>query len=121
MGLLDSALRSVSKTILDTFGTAVTVTQVVQSAYDPEDGNWTETTTAVSCNGRLDEYMAYEVGGDIRATDQKLTVPAIDLTFTPGVGDRVTVGSNTYGVVSVKETLATDSAAIYELAIRLDE
>ena len=121
MGLLDGALRAVSKTVLDTFGTSVTVTRVVRSAYDPEDGDWTETTTAVTLNGRLDEHMVYELTDEIRATDQKLTVPAIDLSFVPGVADRVTIGSDTYGVVNVKQTLATDSAAIYELAIRLDE
>ena len=121
MGILDGPLRAVSKTILDTFGTSLTVTQVVESSYDPEDGNWTETTTSVTVYGRLDEHMAHELTDDIRATDQKLTVPAIDMTFEPSVNDRVTVGSDVYSVVNVRKTLATDSAAIYELAIRLDQ
>lgn len=120
MGILDGPLRALSKTVLDTFGTSVTVTQVTEGVYDPEDGNWAETTTAVTVNGRLDEYLAHELVGEIRATDQKLTLPSKDLTFTPAVGDRVTVGSSVYGVVNVNETLATDSAAIHVLAIRLD-
>lgn len=121
MGILDGPLRAVSKTILDTFGTACTVTRVVVGTYDPEDGSWASTTTAVAVNGRLDDHLAHELTGDIRATDQKLTVPAIDLSFEPGVGDRVTIGSDVYGVVNVRTVLATDSAAIYALAIRLDE
>ena len=121
MGLLDGALRAVSKTVLDTFGTAVTVTQTTPGTYDPEDGDWAVTSTSAAVNGRLDEHKAHEVTGEIRATDQRLTVPAIDLSFEPGVGDTVTVGTAVYGVVNVSKTLATDSAAIYELAIRLDE
>ena len=120
MGLLDGPLRAVSKTILDTFGTSLTVTQTTPGVYDPEDGNWAVTTTAVTVNGRLDDHKAHELTDEIRATDQKLTLPAIDLSFEPGVGDTVTVGAAVYGVVNVSKTLATDSAAIFELAIRLD-
>lgn len=121
MGLLDGPLRAVSKTILDTFGTSVTLTRVVPGTYDPEDGDWAATTTTTTVNGRLDDHMAHELTGEIRATDQKLTIPAIDVTTEPKIGDRVTVGTDIYGVVNVRTILATDSAAIYALAIRLDE
>lgn len=118
MGVLDSPLRSVAKTILETFGTSITFTRTTQGDYSITSGSRAETLATTSTYGRLDDYRAYELRDGIRATDQKLTVPAKDLSFTPNVDDRVTVGSDEYGVIDVGRELATDQAVIYVCQIR---
>ena len=118
MGVLDSPLRSVAKTVLQTFGQAVTFTRTTPGDYSITSGTRAEVTATTSTYGRLDDYTAYEIRDGVRATDQKLTVPAIDLTFVPNTDDRVTVGSDEYGVIKARRTIATDQAAIYVCQIR---
>ena len=118
MGVLDTPLRSVAKTILQTFGQSVTFTRVTPGDYSITSGTRAETTATTSTYGRLDDYKAYELRDGVRATDQKLTVPAIDLSFVPGVDDRVTVGSDEYGVIEVRRDIATELVAIYVCQIR---
>lgn len=118
MGVLDSPLRSVAKTILQTFGTAVTFTRVTPGDYSITSGSGAETTATTSTYGRLDNYRAFELNNGVRATDQKLTIPAIDLSFTPNQDDRVTIGTDEYELVDVGREIATDQAAIFVCQIR---
>ena len=118
MGLLDGPLRGVAKTLLQTFGTAVTFTRVTPGTYSITAGSKAETTATTSTYGRLDNYRAFELSDNVRVTDQKLTIPAIDLSFTPNQDDRVTIGSDEYEVVDVGREIATDQAAIFVCQIR---
>jgi hypothetical protein len=126
--ILDAPLRAVSKTLLDTFGTAGTITRVtVDTDYKPKRGTQSETLTTTSVNGVLENYRAIdpsvfaESARPVRTTDQKYTVPATDLSFTPDVDDRVTIGSDNYRIVNVRQVMSGDQAALVVLQLRRDE
>ena len=88
--------------------------------YNVKAGTQAETTADTTVNGVVSAFRHYEQGVEIRATDRKWLVPATDVSFTPDVDDRVTIGSTLYRIVRVREVQATDQAAVYELALRYD-
>ena len=120
MGLLDAPLRDVAKTLMDTFGTSVTVTIVSQGGYDAEAGvQPDESTTATALKGYLGTYNIKQVDGkSIKMGDRPLYVAAKDLATAPEPDDRVIVGSDTYRVVSPAQIQATDEVALYVLQLR---
>jgi hypothetical protein len=119
MGTLDG-LRSTAKSLMDVFGTSVTVTRVTPGTYKPLTGQQAETTTATTLNAVVDMYRSFELSDQIRAADRKLLVAASDVTFLPDVDDRVTISGDAYRIMSVNVMQGTDQAVVYELQIRHD-
>jgi len=118
MGVLDGPLRAVSKTVIDTFGTAGTLTHRTEGAYNVTTGTSTPTTSTTAVNGTLSDYSANERGDGIRATDLKFTIPAASVTTAPDPDDTVTIDGTVYQVVDVRPTYSGDQVAIYELQLR---
>ena len=119
MGTLDG-LRTVAKSLMSAFGTSVTITRVTPAKYNVGSGTQAETTTTTTLNAVVDSYSAAELRDGIRHTDRKLLVAASDVTFLPDVDDRVTIGSDTYRIMSVNVVQGTDQAVVYEVQIRYD-
>jgi hypothetical protein len=126
MGTLDG-LRGTAKSIIDTFGTSVTITRVTPDDnarghpnYNVLAGTQAETTSDTTVKGVVDLFRSHEVGDGIRTSDRTLLVAASAISYAPDVDDRVTIGSDTYRIVRNNVIQATDQAAVYELAIRYD-
>lgn len=118
MGVLDF-LTGVSETLLDTYGTDVKIVRTTRT-YDPLTGRVSDSNDAeVTVKGRPDVFEASEVDGEVvRSGDVRITVAGDALSNDPAVGDRVEVDSDTYELVRIVRTLATDDVAIYELHCR---
>ena len=115
---LDTALRKVSKTILDGFGTSVTYRRVITGEYNTTTGAPVRTEVDKTIKGRLSEYTAREFNETVLVGDKKLIVAASDLSFNPQPEDEVDINQKRYRVVRVESPQATDQAALHIVQLR---
>ena len=118
MTLLDGPIRKVAKTVIDRFGTDVTLRAIGRSTYNVTNGASTQTPTDSPLKGILSEYNAYEIGDTIKAGDRKLEIAASALSSAPTTGDQVLVGNGLYRIVRIRIHMSGDQAALYELQLR---
>lgn len=103
---------------------SATLTRTVPGAYDPATGtNTAGTTTTSACLVSLDGSSLASLGfkfgeGLVQAGDLLASVPAKGLTFQPGPGDKLTIGTAIYTVVQSKPTYAGHLPALWEMAVR---
>lgn len=115
---LDGPLRKVAKTLLDRFGTTVTVRIVTYGAYNTTTGTGTDTNSDTSTKGVLYDYRADEVYGLVQRGDRKLIVAALDVTTEPTAKARAVISSVVYEIVTVETLWSGDQATAYILQIR---
>ena len=115
---LDTALRKVSKTILDGFGTTVTYRRVLTGEYNATTGAPIRTEVDKNIKGRLVDYTAREFNETVLVGDKKLIVAASDLAFNPEPEHEVDIDQKTYRVVRVESPQATDQAALHVIQLR---
>ena len=118
MGLLDTPLRAVSESLLNTFGTTFTLRQVSLGVVNTTAGTQATTPTDTVLKGRLDDYKNFEISDVVQATDQKLTMAASLVSFVPDLNDQVVIASVVYAIKDVKPILATDENALLVLQLR---
>lgn len=120
MGVLDAALRQVTKDVLDTFGTSATIRRQA-STFTAATATATQTNTDYTVKVRPERYRAHEIDGDrVQPGDLRVLVPAQGLDITPKpVTDQLIIGGVTHSVIDVQRVIATDQAAAYELQARV--
>jgi len=118
MGLLDTPLRAVAKSLMHTFGTSATVRRVLGGQYNTTTGKAVETIIDQAVEGILEEYEAREIGDTVKMGDRKFSIAAADLNFTPSPEDRVLFGTKVYRIVRVGIVQATDDAALFTMQLR---
>ncbi len=115
---LDAAVRKAAKTVLAKFGTSTVIRRVTGTAYDPTTRTMAPVTTDTTVKGRFEDYTDRQFSETIKAGDRKLTIAAADLAYTPTPAEKVVSAGIIYQIVTVKQEMATDQAALYTLQLR---
>ena len=118
-GQLDSVLRPVAERLIEQFGGAIQYRQVTR-AYSASTGKTTESETALSVIGTPPEpYNESRIDGTVvQVGDISTLIKALNLGFTPEVGDKVTFNAETWQVVGVTPIYSGALPAAYELQLR---
>jgi len=122
-----TALAKIPSTVskmLAKLGTNITYTFVTSGAYDPATATIANNeitqklkaivedyTIALLNRGNMGEGQA--AGTLIQEGDKKITISGYGLSGIPNTGDKITVGSTTYNVISITTVYASDSVALY--------
>ena len=94
-----------------------------EPVYDPATGIATQTTTpaVVHVSVPLSAILNPRAADSSLRGEAVIYVPARDLTFTPSVGQSVTIDNVTYSVLDVVPYRLTDGVVAYKLPIRRQE
>lgn len=117
---LDAAFQQAVSTLLstETFGTSATWEKQATTA-DPTTGVVTGATTYNVTMASPQHLARGLVDGELFTESDLITYLKADgLSFIPAEGDRVTVGSDEYSVVSVRPLRARDKIVAYEVRLR---
>jgi len=115
---VQSAVQS-AFTVMDDMLTTVTyrAKSSGSATYNTTTGAVSESYTDYSVDGLLVRYQSQEVDNvAIQPTDQKLLVPALDLTPTPKLNDIVVISSVSWQVINFSKDPA---GAMYIIQLRL--
>jgi len=119
MSTLDDRFRALAKRLVAGFGAPVTVTRVVEGAYNSTTGTLSKTTTVAAAYAIVDAYgMAEFRDGSVERTDKRLYVAATALTFTPQPADTLTLDSTVHTIISVAEIWSGAQRCLYDLQVR---
>lgn len=123
MGILDGPLRSVSKQLMDQFGTQVTLERETGGSYDTSTREVTGGSAgSQTVRGTLEKYKARygqtADDGHIESGDRKLTIPALDLDWVPEVGDQATLEGQEFEILDAHPVYSGDEVTLYELHLR---
>ena len=106
--------------IVQSVGVAATFTTNTSNIYDPTTGN----TTAVT--GTASVYVTppfpatrYEDGSMVEANTMVSYFAASGLTFTPALGQKVTVAGKDWVVTALNTYYVGDSIGLYEAGLRV--
>jgi hypothetical protein len=115
-GALDPLVPAI-KTLIDTFGKTVTF-YTEAGAYDPATGGLTATETAVSVTVTPPEPVRdFMSGSDVKRGEIKCSFPAQDLAFTPKLGQRVVIDSQSYNIVRLVPTYTGELIGMYDIEL----
>lgn len=119
MANFSTRMATTALRLIVTYGEAITLTRVVEGAYDPATGSTgAPTTTPYSGYGAPTNYNKLEVDGQqVKTSDIRLLVHALSVVPIPG--DIVTLNSADYRVMDVDQTRAQGEDIIYTLQLRL--
>lgn len=117
MGVLDTPLRAVAKSVLPKFGTSATIERAgtYNAATDTTGAGTSHATNVV-----FEEFAQHLVDGEIvQSGDQIAHIPALGLSITPSPEkDRLKVGSDSWQIVRVMSVQPGDTAIAYKLHVR---
>ena len=113
-----SSLAATALRLLQDKGQSVSLSRETGGTFDPILGSTSgATTTAWTGYGAAFDYKSAQVDGVmVIKGDIRLLLEAVDTT--PEMGDRATVDSIDYQVISVKETSPGGVVVMYELQLR---
>ena|SRR3990167_9921084 len=97
---------------IDAYGKTVTLTRVVQGAYDTATGVAINTSSAESVKAIVEDYKGREIQDSIQVGDKKLTFAAKDF-IKPSPLSKVTIDSETFAIVAVQTIYIQSFAALY--------
>lgn len=101
---------------------SVTLTSLTPGTYDPATGTVTGgSTTTTDVRAVVEDYkgLALLPGTNIQAGDKKVTVAGANVASAPQPGvTTVTVGADTFAVISVATTQPGSSTVLYEIQAR---
>lgn len=113
---------SLADKLLANFGQTVTFKRIVNGSYDPDTSEQTVTESTYSAYGVLLDYKKLESGnsrdGMIEVNDKRLLVSAKGLTDVPNANDKVTIGTDTWNVINVKQIKPASIVVLYECQLR---
>ncbi len=115
---MDVKARATALRLIAKFGKGVTYTSVSDGTYSPDTGSVTPSETPSSIKALISAYDKHGDGfasGAVRESDRKVMFAASGLTFTPKQGDKVTIDSDVFTVLDVKQIYSGELVAIYEL------
>ena len=116
MGLY-SGLQTVAANLLASKGQLLTFSRDTETSFDPGPGDVQSTPSTYTGNGVALDYNKGEIDGTVVVKgDIKLILEAT--TTAPINGDRVTIDSIIYRVMTVKPTSPAGIVVIYEIQLR---
>ncbi len=118
MGLLDTPLRAVAESVIDTLGTEVVLRQTALGVVNTTAGTQATTPTNTTVKGILENYKNLEISDVVQATDRKFTMAASLVSFVPDLNDVVVISSVVYAIKNVQTVQAQDDAALLVLQLR---
>jgi hypothetical protein len=105
--LSGSLARTIGSAFSWLFLDAVLSVDSVAGGGDPFDPP-APTTTTYACKAIVDDYSDYyRANGLVGAKDRKILILATSVAVLPRQGNRVTVGGDTFTIISVKTDPAT--------------
>jgi hypothetical protein len=119
MTALDVSARALATKLLNKFGKVITLQSVVEGAYDPLTGDMAANTVTTSTPfAVISDYKGIALmSGVIQYGDRKVTIAALN-SVLPQPADTVTIDSEVYKVLSVRNVWSGDLSALYELQVR---
>jgi len=108
-------IRSTASQLLERFGQQLTFTRTTQGAYDPDTGQPSTSTSTFSRYCCVFDYSdAERAEQTIQEGDRRVLAEAGDYQ----VGDKVSIDSETYRVVSVSESRPSATIVSVTLQVR---
>lgn len=102
------------------FGKQLTITRVLNTAYNTSSGVVSKNTTTYTVNGQVFEYSDYRVaqsGGLIKNGDRRVLVSGLSCPFDPNpTTDTITLNGVPWSIVSVGKPV--DEDVLLELQVR---
>lgn len=115
---LNPALKALASKLSTQFGQACTLRKITVTT-NPATDSVSESITDCPCSGVIEEYSLGEVRGLIQQGDQKIMLPASQLTFIPEAGQQLLTEGKTYRVIYAQRTGMEGQAIIYQLTLRV--
>lgn len=108
------SIAATAAKMLAQYGAALSCERVSASNYDPDISQNTEIKEIFLVAGLFDGYSSREIdGNNIQQGDCKIYLGATS-GYVPIPGDRVTIGSDAWTLISVGQTAPAGVAVIYE-------
>ena len=118
MSRISKGLRNVSSKVLGKFGGDVIFKQITNGSYDTTSGSVSESITATTIKGILQNVNQREINDLIKENDKILIIAAADLAQTPTTSDRVLVASIEYQIIRINIDENDNQNIKYEIYLR---
>lgn len=117
---LDTRARNTAEKMIKKFGKVITLSRITNGNYDPATGDMPASSAVdLSVKSLIKDCKPFEfTSGTIETGDKKVTLAALNLS-QPSVGDKVTIDTVIYSVISVKTIWSGELAVMFELQVRL--
>jgi len=118
-GQLDSSLRKVAESLINAFGATISYRRTTET-FSADTGKISQSETAYSTVSSPPEpFRQNRVDGDVvQVGDMKVLLKALNLPFTPTIGDHVTIAGTSWQVVGVFPLYSGELPAVYEIQLR---
>ena len=117
MSIANALKKAASKTI-KVLGGDITYRRVTTGIYNPTSGSMSEVKTDVNIKGVVSNVTRSEVSDLVSSQDNRLTISAGDITFTPTTFDRVVISGTEYKVVQINTNEQDNIAISFDIFLR---
>lgn len=118
-GQLDSSLRQAAERLIDAFGGTISYLRTTES-FSADTGKTTQTETAFSTVASPPEPFKQNRANTsvVQVGDMKILLKALNLPFTPVIGDKLIHAGVRWQVVGVMPLYSGELPAVYEIQLR---
>ena len=118
-GQLDSSLRQAAERLIDAFGGTISYLRTTET-FSADTGKITQSETAFTTVASPPEpFRQNRVDGTtIQVGDMKMLLKALNLPFTPTIGDKLIHAGVRWQVVAVMPIYSGELPAVYEVQLR---
>ena len=117
MSIANALKKAASKTI-KALGGDITYRRVTTGIYNPPSGSMREVKSDVSIKGVVNNVTRSEVTDLVSSQDNRVTISAGDITFTPTTFDRVVISGTEYKVVQINTNEQNNTAISFDIFLR---
>lgn len=107
-----------AKRLLDRFGQPVMLTRTTPGTYAPATGTATDTTATHTGIGAKLDYAQRDIDGTLIKVGDCRVYIAPDLTVTPQTGDKITIGSETWNVITSRPLEPAGVVVLHDVQVR---
>tara|TARA_R110000868_G_scaffold309284_1_gene570639 strand:+ start:369 stop:719 length:351 start_codon:yes stop_codon:yes gene_type:complete len=108
-------MQTTALSLLTKFGRELTFTRTADGSYNPATGKTSQTTSSFSKYCAVFDYNDRERGGEsIQAGDRRIVAEQ----YAYQIGDKVSIDSESYRIVSIETTKPSATAVLNNLQIR---
>src|SRR5665213_3414895 len=112
-GQLDTIARKVSSDLIGKFGATMTLTRVVEGAYDPATGTTTNSETDETVIGVIEAYKDFAFANGLAVSGDKKVMLAASDVAKPNLADKMTIQGIVYSILTIDETASGELNALY--------
>ena len=119
VGQLDSVMRPVAERLIEQFGGPMVYSRITET-FDATSGKTSQSAATFNVIGTPPApYNQSRVDGTVvQVGDLKTLLKALNLGFTPAIGDKVDFNSTVWQVVGVRPIYSGALPAAFELQLR---